>query len=149
MNHYLMRTIEFGPVVLERILARVPESRYDGPTDPGRFTIREVVAHLADWEPILRLRISGICDDPGTVIQVYDEGRLAIDNRYSEQDVSENLGKLKTERSRTVALLTALSPEEWHRTGQHPEVGTLSVYDIAGMIQGHDMYHLEQVSSYL
>ena len=58
MNAYLFPGLEFGPRIVARLVEQIPAARYDERTNPSRFTLREAVAHLADWEPILRDRIA-------------------------------------------------------------------------------------------
>ena len=50
MNFYLLPAIESGPKVVARLIQLIPNYRWDIHGDPNRFTVREVVAHLADWE---------------------------------------------------------------------------------------------------
>jgi hypothetical protein len=149
VNHYLLKTLDFGPIVLERIVAQVPASRLDERSDPDRFTIREVAAHLADWEPILRGRFQQMLDEPGSFLEPRDEGQLAIDNRYSELDVAESLRRFMDERAVTSGMLRGLAPEQWEKFGVHREVGHMTVSDLANMMLGHDMYHLEHASGFM
>src|SRR5882672_11202695 len=88
LNPYLLTTIEMGPAVVRRIINQIPQSRLDEAIDPERFTPREVVAHLADWEAIDRLRLSAGVERPGSAIQPYDEVQMALDHQYRQSDVN-------------------------------------------------------------
>ena len=149
MNNYILKTLHFGPLVLERVVKQIPANRLDERPDPERFTIREAVAHLADWEPILRGRMRQLIDRPGSILEPYDEGQMALDNRYFEKDVTESMERLKRERTETIRMLREITPEEWQSAGTHAESGPMTVQGIAAMVQGHDLYHLEQATLYL
>jgi hypothetical protein len=135
--------------VLEKIVQQIPASKLDEKLSPDRFTLREAIAHQADWEPIFYGRLRQMLDTPGASIESRDEGQMAIDNNYAAKDVNECLARLKQDRAKTTAMLKALPPEDWDKFGNHWEIGHMTVYDLASMMQGHDMYHLQQASSYL
>ena len=54
---YLYKGLKLSPPAVERIIARIPQHAYDTKTDPERFTLREAISHLADWEPINLYRL--------------------------------------------------------------------------------------------
>ena len=120
----------------------------DVPTQPERFTPREVVAHLADWEPILREeRIVVPIAQPGCSVKAYDEGDLAIANNYAASDPLESARTFAEERAKTIELLRSLDAGQWDAYFTHPERGRMTVYDMANLLVGHDMYHVEQLLS--
>jgi hypothetical protein len=149
MNAYLLPSLEFGPLVVRRLLDRLPAGRLDEALHPDRFTAREVVAHLADWEPIMRDRIRIALDQPGAEIPAYDEGQMALDHRYAEQDPAAQAEVFIRERAETAAFLRGLAAEDWGKHAFHPERGRQSVEDLANLLLGHDLYHIEQLTEYL
>ena len=149
MNPYLKPTLELGPIVVERLIRWIPSERWDEALEEGRFTPREVIAHLADWEPILRGRIQTALEKPGATIEVWDEDMMAREHHYEMSDPAEQCALFTRERSATASLLRSLGTEAWGQTVEHPERGTLSVEDQANLILGHDLYHIEQLSAYL
>jgi DinB superfamily len=145
MNFYLIPGLEKGPIVLTRIASMVPASLWDTPTGPGRFTLREVAAHMAEWEPIMRGRIEIAAAKPGAILKVYDEEQMAIDGAYHTLDPLEQLQKFTHERAITTALIKALEPSCLKNIVMHPERGEVSAEDLANFLIGHDMYHIEQL----
>lgn len=146
---YIFRGLELGPLAIERVVARIPESEYDRKTDPDRFSPREAVAHLADWEPILLNRLRSAVETPGGTVPGIDESQRAIDGGYASRDPREEARKLVELRAETVAYLRSLAPEDWEKTFVHAERGAHSVFEAAAQIVGHDTYHLEHLSQYL
>lgn len=149
MNFYLLPSIEFGPCVIRRLLHQLPPECLDQRLHPDRFTPREVLAHLADWEPIMRDRIRIALAHPGSEIPAYDEGQMAIDHRYGELDPWEQAELFVRERRATAELLRGLKEPDWEKTVLHPERGIQSVEDLANTLIGHDLYHVEQLTEYL
>src|SRR5436853_2660547 len=112
MHPYLFPALELSPKAFERIISQIPEKRYDEHTDPDRFTLREAVAHLADWDPIFLQRIQAGVDNPGSAIQGYDEGQRAIDKNYQSWDVKESVRIFAEARAVTIRYLKTLSKEQ-------------------------------------
>jgi hypothetical protein len=148
MNAYLLPTIEFGPTVVRRLITMLPDDQLDVSLEEGRFTPRQVVAHLADWEPIMRQRIATACAQPGAMLEVYDEVAMAAENGYSQSDPMEQLEVFARERAVTAGYLRSLQGEVWDNTVRHPERGDQTTEDLANLLLGHDLYHIEQISSY-
>jgi hypothetical protein len=149
MNFYLIPAIELGPLTVKRLLRLIPQHRWDEPLHRDRFTPREVVAHLADWEPIMRERIRTAATTPGQTIAAYDEGKMAVDHGYRSSDPHEQAELFRTERAITAEFLRSVTPDQWRNTVHHPERGPQSVEDLANLVLGHDLYHIEQLSEYL
>jgi hypothetical protein len=149
VNAYLLPSLNFGPLVIQRLIMAIGAGNYDTPLEEGRFTPREIVAHLADWEPIMRERIRTAVESPGSPVASYDEGRMAIDNKYAEADLFQQAGIFREERQKTTEYVTSLTAEDMNKSVTHPERGLQSAEDLANMLLGHDMYHVEQLTAYL
>jgi hypothetical protein len=74
---------------------------------------------------------------------------MAVDHRYGETDPWEQAERFARERQVTAELLRGLPPEDWGRSVHHPERGPQSVEDLANLLLGHDLYHIEQLTEYL
>ena len=148
-NPYLIRALAFGPQIVSRIVAQIGESEFDRHTDPERFTLREAVAHLAEWEAIDLDRIKQIVSRPGSDIEPFDEVELAEKHKYGKLDVQQQLALLSQRRSATLAFLETLPAESWALQAVHGEKGPLTVYDMANMMVSHDTYHIEHLAQYL
>jgi hypothetical protein len=149
MNFYVLKSIEFGPVVLNRIYQSIGEARFDEKPDPERFSLREGIAHLADWEPIFRKRMESILAAPGYRIVGEDESQRAIDNRYHEQDVFESLTRFETERATTTQFIRSLNPSDWSKFGVRDQASPMTIEDYANLLVCHDMYHIEFATQFL
>jgi len=147
---YLLIDLESAPDVLGKILETVTNpSVYDRRPDPERFTLREVLAHLADWDAVFLGRLKQTRDDENPTLVGIDEGQVALDNDYAHADPAASLERYKASRAELAAFLKALSPAQWERSGSHTELGPITISDHAVLIAVHDGYHRQQVVEWL
>ena len=112
---------------------------------PQKWSIREIVAHLADDELVGAYRIRLILSAPGTAIQAFDQDLWARTGRYSTREITESLALYRTLRFANLKLLQSLTAEEWDMFGVHAERGIESLRDIAMYFAGHDINHFRQI----
>ena len=93
VRKYLLTSVGSTPKILASLLKGVSgeDAVWDKRPDPERFTLREVVAHLTDWDPIHIERINRILAEEEPLLPDMDEGQIAIENDYAHQDPIENL----------------------------------------------------------
>lgn len=146
-RHYLLIDLESAPAVLARLLHGFTD--WDARADATRFTPREMVAHLADWDAVFLTRLMDTRDDEGAVLQGLDEGQVAIDHDYAHADPVECLHRYESGRAAIVSLFGGLSSAQWERVGRHTELGPVTLEAQAVLIAAHDGYHRQQVLSFL
>jgi hypothetical protein len=148
-NAYLLSSLRKGPIIVRWIVAHASPDIYDTKTDPERFSFREAVAHLADWEPILHDRMKQIKFNPGSTLPAYDEGQRAILLNYAAVDPVEAVGRWEMARADSIRFLEKEAPGFWESTARHSERGEISLYDLANMEVAHDTYHIEHLLQFL
>lgn len=141
--------LEKAPVAINRLIDKIDPKLYDESAGPDRFTIREAICHLADWEPIFLTRLKTAVDSPGADILDIDEGEMAILGNYRERDPKAEAERFAQGRREVIRYLDSLPKEKWANTVVHPERGSMTVYDWANCIVGHDVYHIEQFTEFL
>jgi hypothetical protein len=114
---------------------------------PEKWSIQEIVAHLADDELVGAYRIRLILSASGTPIQAFDQAAWARTGRYATRDVGESLSLFQLLRRANLVLLHSLSAEEWKMYGVHAERGIESVRDIVSYYAGHDINHFRQIEA--
>ncbi len=144
---YLLIDLESAPEVLARLLDGFTD--WDARPDSSRFSPREMVAHLADWEEVFLTRLMDTRDDDAPVLQGLDEGQVAMDHDYAHADPAECLHRYETGRAAIVFLLGGLSPNQWERVGDHTELGPITLETQAVLIAAHDGYHRRQTLGWL
>ena len=114
---------------------------------PGKWSIQELAAHLADDEIVGGYRIRMILSSPGTPIQAFDQDTWSRTGKYNRTDAHASLEIFRVLRQANIALLRSLTPEEWNRFGVHAERGVETIRDIAMYYAGHDINHFEQIEA--
>ena len=149
MRDDLISALGASPKVFERLLRVFPKSRLDDRAEPDRFTPREVIAHLADWEQVIldRVRIANL--RPGSPGTVEDPGERARSHHYMDKDVFHEAEVFESRRRTTLEYLRNLNEVDWKKTFIHLKMGEVTVEAYMVNILEHDMYHLEQVTCYL
>lgn len=143
---YLVDGLRAAPEVLGHLMAQVSPSRWDHRPDPERFTLREVFAHLADWDTVWRERLDLLLTEGNALLPDRDPDQLARDHDYANADPAESLRVFQSRRAKLVEKLAALASDDWRRQGEHQARGRFTVEDLAVTALGHDSYHLAQVS---
>lgn len=131
--------------VLRQLLEGVDPEAFANPPSPGKWSIAEVLAHLADDEFILAYRMRTVLVDPGAEIVSFDQNRWANDLRYREIPAGASLAAFETARQWNLELMKTLTPEQWNRFGVHQERGRESIRDMALLYAGHDINHSNQI----
>ena len=147
-QNYLFAALESAPALFEHLLVGLTDDEADRRPDPNRFTIREVLAHLADWEPVFLDRLSRMCAEDHPTLPGYDEGQWAIDHNYAQTDWRSQIRLFTDRRRELVTFLHSRTPTDWPRTADRPEIGTLTVESQALLIPLHDTYHLRQITEW-
>ena len=133
------------PNKLSRMVSRVSAAKLRKRPAPGKWSVAEIAAHLADAEIVLAWRVRSVRGAPGTPIQAYDQDAWAKTGRYEKRNLRESVAPFKAVRTANLALYKSLSPEQWKLHGMHAERGQESLEHIVRMIAGHDLNHLQQI----
>ena len=145
---YLFAALESTPFLFERALQGLTSEEADRRPDPNRFSIREIMAHLAEWEVIFLNRMQRICEEDRPLLEGYDEGALAVLNGYDRTDPFEQSRLFGERRGKMVAFLRSCHPEQWQRVGNRPEIGLVTLEALVMLLPLHDIYHLRQIASW-
>lgn len=142
LKPYLLNGIAGAPAVFSKLAESI--SDWDARPDPDRFTLREAIAHLADWDEIFLMRLNRALTEDNPHLPSVDEGVLATERQYEKQDPTANLNRFRENRKTLSDAFHALTPDQWERTAHREFVGDVTVGQMAAIILGHDAYHLRQ-----
>ena len=138
-----------APDTLAALLGRTSVPVLSHRSAHGKWSIQEIVAHLADDELVGAYRIRLILSKPDIAIQAFDQDAWAAIGHYSQIEPQMSLALFRSLRAANLELWHALTPEEWDRAGIHTERGRESVWDIATYYAGHDLNHFAQIETIL
>jgi uncharacterized damage-inducible protein DinB len=134
---------------LARLIKGIPIAKLRKRRAPGKWSVAEILAHLADVEIVVGWRMRSILGAPGTPIQAFDQDAWVASGHYDKRDPRESVELHRVVRDANLALLKSLTPEQWKQYGQHAERGQESIEHIVRMIAGHDNNHLQQIERIL
>lgn len=137
------------PKKLERLIKGVPVSKLRKRPAPEKWSVAEILAHLADAEIVTGWRLRQILGAPGTPLQAYDQDSWAAAGHYAKRDPRKSVEQIRVVREANLALLKSLVPEQWKHHGMHAERGVETIEHIARMMAGHDINHTKQVERIL
>ena len=113
--------------------------------EAGKWSIAEIVAHLADAEIVASWRMRSVLGANGTAIQPFDQDAWASVFQYGKRDARQSLEVFRVLRENNIAMLKALPRESWDNYGMHAERGKETIAHLARMFAGHDTNHVLQV----
>lgn len=137
------------PKRLAAVMRRASPAKLRKRPAPDKWSVAEILAHLADAEVVTSWRYRSILGSPGTPIQAYDQDAWATAGHYAKRDARRSLEQFRAFREANLALLKSLTPEQWKHCGMHAERGEESVERVTLMMAGHDINHLEQIEAIL
>lgn len=137
------------PKRLERLIKGMPAAKLHKRPAPGKWSVAEILAHLADGEIVRGWRMRQILGAPGTPIQPFDQDAWAAAGHYEKRDPRKSLETFRAVREANLALLKSLTKEQWKQYGMHAERGQETIDHIARLDAGHDLNHLAQVERIL
>jgi hypothetical protein len=134
---------------LARLIKGVSTAKLRKRPAPDKWSVAEILAHLADVEIVIGWRMGSILGSPGTPIQAFDQNAWVIAGRYDKRDPRKSIELHRVVREANLALLKSLSSDQWKHYGQHAERGQESIEHIVHMIAGHDVNHIHQIERIL
>ena len=137
------------PQKVERLIKGVPSAKLRKRPAPEKWSVSEIIAHLADAEIVIGFRVRLILGSPGVPIIAFDQDSWASSGHYDERDPQKSMEQFRVLREGNLTLLKSLEPEQWKHYGVHSERGQESIEQIVRMVAGHDINHLKQIEQIL
>lgn len=115
------------------------------PEAPGKWSVLDVICHLADSELIYGYRLRMIVAEDEPALVGYDQDRWAQRLHHHAGDPDFELQRLDLLRRSNLGFLRSLEDAEWERVGRHSERGAESVRRVFQLLAAHDLVHLRQI----
>jgi DinB superfamily len=112
---------------------------------PGKWTVRQILCHLADCEVAFGFRLRQALGERDHVIQPFDQDAWAKPYVSTSLDAHLALEAFSGARRWNVALLDIMSAEQLSQTLSHPERGQMTIQTVIETMGGHDLNHLSQI----
>ncbi len=143
MNHTtLIDEYLVGPKKLRDAIDGMTAEQIDAAPVPGKWSNRQVICHIADFEPVYADRMKRIIVEENPTMFGGDPDVFAAGLAYNERDIEEELQLLEAVRKHVARILTTLKPEQFERTGNHTEDGPISLEVLLQRITNHIPHHI-------
>lgn len=130
---------------IAELVAGVPEARLLTRPHPDKWSVVEIVAHLAEDELVTSWRYRQMLENSGSTLAGFDQDKWALYGRYREWAIGDALTMFRLLRQANLRMLRRLQPEELRCFGIHAERGQISIANLIAHMAGHDLNHIEQI----
>ena len=142
----LLQQYEQGPELLRAAVSKAQESQHGLHPVPGKWSIRQVVCHLADFEPIYADRMKRVLVEDNPTMFGGDPDVFASGLHYEIRDVREELDLIALVRKQMARILRQTDVEDFQRTGVHSESGPLTLETLLERITNHITHHVKFIN---
>jgi len=142
-----LKTQKATPAKLKKLIRGLTPKQLKWQSAPGKWSIAEILAHLADAEIAGSWRMRLIVQTNGVSVQPFDQDVWASVFQYKNRDAKMSLETFRALRENNLFMLKNLSPEHWENYGMHMERGKETVAHMVRMFAGHDKNHISQIEA--
>jgi len=123
------------------LLATVPEADAGFRYAPGKWSIREVMGHLADSERVFSYRALRFARGDETPLASFDQDQWMPGSRFDQRPLGDLVAEFRAVRQATLALLRSCNPDAFARWGT-ASGHRVTVRALAYVIAGHERHHV-------
>jgi hypothetical protein len=143
----LLERFRRGPELVAVALTGAAGSELDYVSAPGKWSVRQILAHLSDAEMVAADRLRRIIAENNPTIVAYDQDAWAANLDYGRRKSSQALETFRRIRGESHELLKELPEATFQRTGKHTERGTITLRQLLQLMAEHAEGHARQVQA--
>lgn len=141
----LLERFRRGPELVAAMMTGAAGPELDFVAGPGKWSLRQIVAHLSDSELVAADRFRRVAAEDNPTLVAYDQEAWARNLNYSRRKTSESLETFRRVRAENYELLKDLPEAAFERAGAHTERGPVTLRDLLEGSAGHAEAHARQV----
>ncbi len=130
---------------LKKALRKFPKKMWKFKPAPDRWSIHEIIIHLADSEANSYVRCRRLIAEPGKQVMGYDQDVWTQALSYHKQSTDDALELFKCLRRGSYDLIKSLPDSVWSNTVEHSESGTMTFERWLEIYEKHTRGHIEQM----
>jgi len=138
--------LEQTPSIIEKLVWGATDEQLHWKPSQERWSISEVLAHLAESELTFRGRIEKMVAEKNPPLPSYDQNAAYEAGKYSKERAKENLKLFCHERDRSLSALRYVPAAAAGRTGQHEKLGPITIGHLMNEWAFHDLGHIRQIA---
>ena len=136
-----------GAELLATVLTGAAGEEVDFVPAPGKWTIRQIMAHLADSELVGAHRLRLVVAEENPTLTAFDQDAWTRNLDYARRKPTQSLDTFRRLRAENYELLKDLPESAFDRVGSHTENGPMSLRSLLAGYAGHAENHARQLQS--
>ena len=120
-------------------------AEFDFTPEPGKWSIRQIVAHLADSEAVAAMRLRRLIAEENPQLEAYNQNAWASNLDYARRKPSQALESFRRVRAENYELLKELPEAAYERSGVHEERGPMTLRQLVQVVAEHAENHAAQL----
>ena len=141
----LLERFRRGAELLAVAITGAAGSEVDFAPQPGQWSIRQIVAHLADAEIVATMRLRQILAEDDPKLQAWDQNAWATKLDYARRKPSQSLETFRRIRGENYELIKDLPESAFDRAGIHSDRGRMTLRQLVQLIAEHAENHAAQL----
>lgn len=146
-SHDPFLVLDSTPQRISDLCAGLSETQLATSIEAGKWSIHQIVAHLADCELVFQHRARMMLFEDNPTLVAFNQDVWVNGWQREKERFDQTLERLRVLRESTVRLFRNTPEHELRRYGTHTERGVQVVGDYIVMIAGHDVNHLSQIEA--
>jgi len=142
-----MDSMRESPTTIARLIAGASSDDLERAPAPGKWSVREILCHLADCELSFGVRLRQGVAEEHHMIQIFDPDVWA--KQYDGIPVSDAVNAYTVTRNWNLRFLENVVPGALERPITHPKRGTMTYRHVIETVAGHDRNHILQIERIL
>lgn len=122
-----------------------PVEMWNFKPSPDRWSIHEIIIHIADSEVNSFARCRKIISEPGSKIFGYNQDKWCSIMNYHQQDTDTALELFRLLRIMTFNLISNIDDNIWNNSVDHEFYGTITLDNWLEMYEPHIPGHIDQM----
>lgn len=143
----LLERFRRGPELIAVVLTGVFGDEEDFVTEPGKWSIRQIVAHLADADLVGAHRFRQLVAEENPMLVAFDQNLWTRNLDYARRKPKQSLDTFRRIRAESYDLLKDLPPEAFDRAGNHTERGRVTLGELLEGYARHAESHARQMQA--
>ena len=131
------------PLRLRAIVDRIGPAAVEQKPAPGKWSVRELLCHIADCEIAWAWRIRYIYGADDAQVQPFEQDPWARAYNGVQYTADAALAAFSALRTWNLALIETFSEADKLRAAHHPEMGDITLWTVVEIAAGHDLHHLQ------
>lgn len=135
----------FGPALLDATLQQFPKKMWCYQPSSDRWSIHDIIIHLADSEVSAYIRCRRFIADPQTALLKFNSESWARSLGYFNQSTRDAVQIIAVLRKLTYSLLRGIPDSVWANNLDHPGFGPITLRRWLFIQEQHIPHHIEQM----